>query len=267
MTTAPSPMERIFRRDRAMVAASLAGLTILAWAYLVLLSVEMARGDMSLMGMGGDMASAPQAWSAATVLLMLIMWWVMMIGMMLPSAAPMILLYARVQRKALPGERPVLRTVLFTSGYLFGWLAFSVAATAIQWGLTEAALMSRMMAGTSDVLGALIFASAGIYQLTPLKNACLENCRSPIQFLSAHWRKGLLGAGNMGLVHGAYCVGCCWFLMALLFVGGVMNLLWVAVIAAVVLIEKVMPYGVWLAQAGGVAMIGYSVLLIVKILI
>ena len=270
MTALTSPLERLLLRDSAIVIASLTGLTLLAWAYLILLSAGMAAGDMSLVGMaksgamegmnlGGATTMMPQPWSLVTLVLMLVMWWIMMIGMMVPSAAPMVLLFARIQGKKLPAEGAVRRTALFSFGYVLLWLAFSVAATLLQWGLTAAALMSPMMASASPVLGAAILATAGVYQLTPLKHACLEHCRSPIGFLSTHWRKGKLGALRMGLDHGAYCVGCCWFLMALLFVGGVMNLLWVAAIAILVLLEKIVPWGARIARLSGTVMLGFAV--------
>ena len=190
---------------------------------------------------------------------MLIMWWVMMV----PSAAPTILIYARVQRQKLPDVSPVLRTMLFTLGYVAVWLGFSLVATISQWGLSEIALLSQTMVSTSGYLAAALFALAGLYQLTPLKQACLVRCRSPIQFLSTYWKQGDVGAVRMGLHHGSYCVGCCWLLMGLLFFGGVMNLLWVAAIAVFVLLEKVVPHGLWLSRVSGVLMIGFSLHLLI----
>jgi predicted metal-binding membrane protein len=268
MIAAACPLERLLHRDGTIVLGSLIGLSLLAWLYLILLSVAMARGDMSLMGMeavdamGEAMAMQVQPWGMVTFALMLVMWWIMMIGMMVPSAAPMILLFARVQRRKLPDDNPALRTALFTSGYLVLWLAFSLIATTLQWTLTQTALLSPMMAGRSPVLGAVIFAAAGLYQVSPLKQACLRHCQSPLQFLSRHWRKGNRGAWSMGLKHGSYCVGCCWFLMALLFVGGVMNLLWVAAIAIVVLLEKILPRNPWTARLSGSAMLVFAAYLI-----
>ena len=205
------------------------------------------------------MTMEPQPWTWLTFVLMVIMWWIMTIGMMVPSAAPMILIFTGVQRKKLPDENPVLRGGLFTLGYVVIWLGFSICATLLQWGLGTAALLSPMMVSTSHILGAAIFAAAGVYQFTPLKSAGLAHCRPPIYFLSAHWRNGDLGALRMGLDHGIYCVGCCWFLMALLFVGGVMNLLWVAAIAIFVLLEKVLPKGLRISRGSGVVMLGLSV--------
>lgn len=244
MSNALTVPERVLRKDRTLLTISLIVLTGLAWLYLYLLAADMAVGDMHLMGMGkmGAMGR-PMPWDGKTFLLMGLMWWIMMIGMMVPSAAPMILLFARVQRHNLPHENPALRITLFTISYLLLWLVFSVIATWLQWWLSERMLLSPMMKTVNPRMGTVIFVMAGLYQLTPLKQACLENCQAPLQFLTTHWRNGNTGALQMGLLHGAYCVGCCWSLMLLLFVGGVMNLLWIATIAIVVLVEKLLPSG------------------------
>lgn len=257
--TGETRLERLLRRDRAIVLACLVALVLVAWLYLARLAGDMARGDMSLMGMASSGMMTTQPWTATTFGLMLAMWWVMMIGMMIPSAAPAILIFARAQRQQLADEDPVLRTLLFTLGYLLAWLAFSAVATTLQWALGELALLTPMMRTTTPVLGAILFCSAGVYQLTPLKHACLTHCRSPLHFLAEHWRSGSRGAIRMGASHGAYCVGCCWILMALLFIGGVMNLVWVVAIAAFVLLEKVIPRGRWVTHASGILMIAVAV--------
>ena len=164
----------------------------------------------------------------------------------------------RVHRREKDAGRPFAPTLLFASGYLLAWTLFSAVATGLQWALARAALLSPMMVSTSHILGALLLVAAGIYQLTPLKRACLEHCRSPISFITHHWRTGPWGALKMGLDHGTYCVGCCWFLMGLLFVGGVMNLLWVAAIAVFVLIEKVVPAGNVVATTTGIALVAWG---------
>ncbi|MBV40469.1 MAG: hypothetical protein CMM23_17740 [Rhodospirillaceae bacterium] len=243
-------------------------MTVLSWIYLVVLADDMAAGDMRLMGMarmGGQMANMGQAmtqtmsgWSLTTFILMGLMWWVMMVGMMVPSAAPMILLFAMVTRKQAKDENPGLRIALFTAAYLIIWAVFSIAATIAQWTLTKAALISLMMVGTSCWLTIGLLLACGIYQLTPLKQAFLGKCHSPLSFLMTKWLPGNLGALKMGLSHGAYCVGCCWLLTALLFVGGVMNLFWVALIAILVLGEKVMPRGDLFGKAGGMVMIALT---------
>ncbi len=274
MSASATPIERALRRDRAVVAACLALVVALAWLHLAALAAGMAQDDMGMTGTdgmpaapaGGAMAMAPAPWTPLTFVLMFAMWWVMMLGMMLPGAAPMVLLFARVHRRRLGDPDPLLPTALFASGYLLVWGAFGAAATGLQWGLGEAALLSPHMAGASPALGAALFLAAGAYQLTPLKRACLVHCRAPVEFLARHWRAGRLGAVRMGAVHGAFCVGCCWALMALLFAGGVMNLLWVALLAAFVLAEKLAPKGEWVARAGGGAMLAFGAYLLVHAL-
>ena len=196
--------------------------------------------------------------------LMFLMWWVMMIGMMLPSALPMTLTFATVNRRRRALGTPYVPTAVFVAGYVLAWGAFSVAATALQWGLERAALMAPMMRTSSPLLGGLLFVAAGLYQLTPLKHACLRRCRSPLAFVLERWRDGTAGALRMGAEHGAYCLGCCALLMALLFVGGVMNLLWVAAIAGWVLVEKVLPRGAMLARAAGVSAIAFGAWMIAR---
>jgi predicted metal-binding membrane protein len=179
----------------------------------------------------------------------------MMVGMMVPTAAPMTLVYAAVARKAARQGTPVAPTAAFVAGYVAAWTLYSVAATAAQWGLDRAALLSPMMVTTRPAVGALLLVAAGVYQLTPAKEACLRRCREPARFISEHWRAGAAGAFRMGAIHGAYCLGCCWVLMGLLFVGGVMNLLWVAAIALFVLAEKILPVRGGAARITGFAMI------------
>ena len=252
-------MERILRNDRILVVIALATLSVLAWFYLVVLARDMAMGDMSLMGMGAVLAR----WSPATFALMLVMWWVMMVGMMVPSAAPMILLFATVTRKQSGDENPGPRIAIFAAAYLLIWAGFSLLAALAQWALTEAALLSPMMVGNSEWLIIALLAAAGAYQLSPLKQACLGKCRSPLSFLLTRWQPGDLGALKMGLAHGAYCLGCCWLLMALLFVGGVMNLFWVATIAVLVLAEKVLPRGDLVGRLAGIAMLVLAAYMVV----
>lgn len=224
-------IEGVLRRDRAIVAACLAAITALAWLYLLTMDGMMAPAD----------------WGVADFAAMFVMWAVMMVGMMAPSAAPMVLLFAAVNRRARDKGGPFVATGIFAAGYIVMWSAFSLAAVGLQWALQQAALISPMMMSKSPTLSGILLIAAGIYQWTPLKSACLEHCRTPMEFLSRSWRKGAAGAFVMGLHHGAYCVGCCWVLMVLLFVAGVMNLLWVALIAAFVLVEKLAPLG---AQTG-----------------
>ena len=238
------------RRDRMAILSALAGVTAICWLYLVV----MARG-MSAMSADSSPTLEIHAWSPTEFLLMFAMWVIMMIGMMLPSAAPAALVYAAVARKAANQGTPVAPTAVFVSGYLGIWAAFSLAATLAQWALDQAALLSPMMVATSPLLGAGLLVAAGVYQLTPFKEACLEHCRSPAHFLARYWRPGSLGAWRLGLRHGAFCLGCCWLLMGLLFFGGVMNLLWIAGITLFVVAEKALPRGVAGGRLAGVAMI------------
>ena len=203
----------------------------------------------------------PAVWTPAYAALIFSMWWIMMIAMMLPSAAPMLLLFARVNRKEKAGGQPYVPTVIFAGGYVSAWGAFSAITAGLQWGLERFGLLS-MMASTSVWLGGAILIAAGVWQLTPIKNVCLRHCRSPLSFLSGSWRPGRLGAFRMGLEHGAYCLGCCWFLMGLLFFGGIMNLYWIAGLALFVLIEKTIPMGHWIARAAGAGLIGWGIVLL-----
>jgi predicted metal-binding membrane protein len=202
-----------------------------------------------------DAMTGVQPWTATEFGLRLAMWAVMMVAMMVPTAAPMTLMYAAVARKAAAQHNPVAPTFVFVTGYIAMWTIFSLVATSAQYALDRAALLSPMMVSKSASLGAALLIAAGVYQFTPLKNACLKNCRTPAHFLSRYWRTGTLGAFRMGLRLGAYCVGCCWILMGLLFVGGVMNLLWIAAIAIFVLLEKTIPLGDVGGRFAGAAMI------------
>lgn len=209
-------------------------------------------------------AVAPRPWAAADFVFTLTMWTIMMVGMMVPSAMPATLLYAGVVRKARGEGAIVAPTLVFVIGYLAAWALFSVGATTAQWGLYELALLSPMMVSTSPILGALLLVVAGAYQLTPAKRACLSHCRSPVHFIAQQWRSGTLGAFRMGVSHGFFCLGCCWALMLLLFVGGVMNLLWVAAVAFFVLLEKTLPLGRVPSGVAAAAMIVAGVALLVR---
>ena len=244
--------ERLARRSRATTLISLTILTLLAWAWL-LQGAGMGSSAMPMDGM-------TMAWDAERFGIVAAMWWVMMIAMMLPSAAPMILLFARVHRHS--GDSPP--TTPFLAGYLVIWLAFALAAAALHGLLEQNGLVSAAaMALPGGWLSAAVLIAAGLYQLTALKDACLSTCRSPSDFLTRHYRPGAWGALRMGFVHGAYCVGCCWMLMALLFVGGVMNLVWIAALTLLVAIEKLLPGGPWIARISGAGLIlwGAAILL------
>ena len=208
----------------------------MSWLYLVKMAADMSMPECML-------AMQIPVWDAGYFWMMFMMWAVMMVGMMLPSVTPMVLIYAGIARKSAMQGMPVAPTAAFVSGYIAMWLIFSLFATIAQWGLDQAALLSPMMVSNSVGLGAALLIAAGIYQWLPIKDKCLHHCRSPVHFITTHWRPGSIGAFKMGLSHGAFCLGCCWILMSLLFVGGVMNLFWIAVITLFVLLEKVLPFG------------------------
>lgn len=267
---AEGALESALKRDRLIVAASLVFITILAWAYLVWLSrgMTMSAAMTAMPGMpdmpGMDMSV--QAWSAKLFLLTLAMWTVMMAGMMTPSAAPMILLYARVGRQATSQGKPFASTGWFAGGYLLSWSLFSLVATYLQFMLDRGAFLNSSMSLASSRLGGLVFVIAGIYQWTPLKDSCLRQCRSPLSFIQRHggFKPEIGSSLALGLRHGLYCIGCCWSLMALLFAVGVMNLAWVAALAALVLIEKLAPGGRVLSRIAGIGLIAAGAWLLYK---
>jgi predicted metal-binding membrane protein len=250
-------LSRVLRHDRAVVLSSLSFVVLLAWAYLML----GAGIDMEMMDMGGGkmMAMLPE-WSPGYGLVVFAMWAVMMVAMMLPSAAPVTLLVASLARKRREAGTALGPTAgPFTTGYLAVWFGIGAVATLLQWGLDELGLLSDTMALASTVIAGGLLVLAGIYQWTPLKEACLRHCRSPLHFLLHHWRDGALGAFVIGVRHGFFCLGCCWMLMALLFVGGIMNLAWIAGIALLVLIEKTLPLGGWTERAAGVVLMVWGI--------
>jgi predicted metal-binding membrane protein len=234
-------LDSVLKRDRLIVLAGLFGLAALAWGYMLHEAHAMTLSGVCCCA--GMKMSGPDvnAWSPATLLPLFLMWSEMMVAMMLPSAAPMLLTFALVNRKRREREQPFVPTGVFLLGYLVVWTGFSALAAVAQWALHATALLSPMMVSRSPILGGTLLIAAGVFQWTPLKNACLAHCRSPLSFLMTDWREGFGGALLMGLKHGMYCTGCCWFLMALLFVAGVMNMWWVAILAGFVLLEKVTP--------------------------
>lgn len=261
-------LEALLRHDRALVLAGLVVLCVLAWSYLVTEALGMS--EMAGMAERGGLEGA---WGPRHLGYLFVMWAVMMVAMMLPSATPMILLFARIDRNrgrgregasaSAPedeGRAPAFAgvgrtTALFILGYLLVWTAYSAAAAGGQWVLHRAFLVSPSMVSVSPALSGGLLLAAGAFQFSRLKELCLDYCRSPISFLTTHWRGGRRGALRMGARHGTYCVGCCWALMALLFVLGVMNLLWVAVIAAFVLLEKTVPGGDRMTRLAGAGLV------------
>jgi predicted metal-binding membrane protein len=271
--TCPTSLERVLRRDRAIVGIALAIVTLLAWLYVLRLAADMDMGGMDMAGMrmvstGVDMVmiSKLQPWSGAEFAFMFAMWSVMMVAMMLPSATPMVLLYARVGRTAAIDGEPFAPTGWFAAGYLLVWFGFAFAATGAQWTLERAALLTPMMASASKVVGGVLLIVAGLYQWSPLKDTCLAQCQAPLLFIQRYggFRRNVLGALEIGVRHGVYCVGCCWALMTLLFVGGVMSVLWIAVIAAFVLAEKVAPGTRFVSRAAGAGLILGGVWLLMR---
>jgi predicted metal-binding membrane protein len=267
-----SVVEQVLRRERAVVAAGLAALTVLAWLYLWR-GAGMAMGGLDMTSVAlfphlqaepmPGMEAMPFAWAPAVA-----MWGVMRIAVMTPGAAPLILLYGRVLRHAkghAQPDRAYAPAVFLVAGYLAVWLGFSVVAAALQSALEPAGLISPMMLWSkSAALSATVLAAAGLYQLSPLKNACLRQCRGPVEFLTRRWRPGASGAFVMGVEHGAWCVGCCWMLMALLFVGGLMNFAWIAVLTFLVLIEKLAPAGPIVGRISGVVLLAWAVATILR---
>ena len=259
--------EALLRRDRVIVGAALAALTIAAWLYL--LHLASAMSDMAMLDMptmpGMAMAMpAVHAWSWVEVGVLVVMWGVMMIAMMTPTAAPMMLMFSTIHRRRTSEGRPAVPTAVFVLGYLVVWTIYSVVAALAQAGLHSAAMLSSAMAATSPLLAGGLLVAAGVFQWTPLKRACLATCRSPLSFLMIGWREGRCGAFVMGLRHGLYCLGCCWAVMALLFVAGVMNLLWVAFIAVAILVEKVVPRGDLIGRLAGVVLVAAGVLILAR---
>ncbi|MGH6926549.1 MAG: DUF2182 domain-containing protein [Propylenella sp.] len=272
-------LEGLLRRDRLLVAASLAGLFLLAWLFLFHLALEMEAMEGAAARMMGmptrdalwallsaafNPGAAALASAAVNFALVALMWGAMMVGMMLPSAAPTILLFSALERKRENAGRIGGRTASFVAGYFAIWSLFSIAAAAAQTALSHAGLVSMQMAATSTVLAGAILVGAGLYEFTPLKDRCLTHCRSPLDWIPTHMRPYRFGAFRMGMEHGAYCVGCCWVLMLILFVGGVMNLVWIALIAALVLAQKLLPRGPIVARLAGVALAGWGIVLIAR---
>lgn len=295
------PVEAALRSHRTITLTALVGLILLAWAWLItgagigmpaagsfapasssaisgiagpgmampdgpmhdMAMAGMDHGAMAGMEQTGTMAG-PTGWPIGRFALIFSMWWTMMVAMMVPSAAPTILLYARAAATGGSAARPASGS--FLAGYLLAWAGFSLLATGLQFVLESAGIFAGETMSLTDgrvIAGVLI--ATGAYQLSPLKNACLRQCRNPAQFLSRHYRPGSAGALRMGLLHGGWCLGCCWMLMTLLFAGGVMNLMWIALLTLLVAAEKLLPFGRWIALASGIALlIGGGALLLAQ---
>ena len=271
-------------RDRAIVMIAITAITVVAWIYLLLLAGRMAAptaadaamasmsasGSMAGMDMAGEIGAAVQPafrlWSGADFAFVFSMWAVMMVGMMTPSVAPMVLLYAAVGRNAAANGRPLVATGWFMAGYLFAWMAFSAVATGAQWMLTRLAVLTPMMDSASAIFGGLVLMAAGVYQWSTFKETCLRQCQTPLGFLMRRggFRATPFATIRLGAEHGAYCVGCCWALMMLLFVGGVMNILWIAGLTILILVEKLVATGRLIPRIAGAVIATGGVFVLVR---
>ena len=269
--TEKTRLEKILLHDKWIVCTGLVIMSLLAWAYL-LSGAGMAMSPLDMMSVSliphqhvgmvmpiSEMNMLPEHWPLQQWIIVILMWWIMMIAMMMPSAAPMILLYTRVVRHGGDTTSRISHLVLFfICGYLVCWLVFSLIATLLQWGLDRNTWLSVNMMSNQGWLTATLLILVGVYQLTPLKLACLEKCRSPARFISDHMKSGGPGAMQMGIEHGIFCVGCCWALMLLLFVGGVMNLLWILFLTFIVLAEKIFPPGEKISAVTGYILVTWG---------
>jgi predicted metal-binding membrane protein len=251
-------LRTLLQHDRIVVVACLVAVVLLAWGWLLIgAGIEMAQMDMG----GGHVILMTAEWSPAYAALIFLMWAIMMVAMMLPSAAPAILLAGALMRQR-DGNRIYGPTGLFALGYLMIWFSFSLVATALQWGLDRAGLLSAGMASGNATFAGVLLIVAGLYQWTPLKQSCLVQCRSPFQQLARYWRNGTCGPILAGAGHGLFCLGCCWMLMAILFVGGLMNVLWIAAVAVLVLIEKRLQAGPRVGRLTGIALLVWGAIVL-----
>jgi predicted metal-binding membrane protein len=246
-----SALDAVARRDRFFLLAGLIGISILSWGYTIALAGHSAVADAVV-------HAHTRSWTGADFGMTFVMWGVMMVAMMAPTVAPMLLALARIDRAQPEPSGPLLPATLFLAGYLLIWTGFSLVATLAQWRLHELTWVTASGASEHAAFGGLLLLSAGAFQLTPLKQACLSRCRSPLLFLMSAWRPGSWGGLRMGILHGAFCIGCCWALMALMFVAGTMNLLWCAALMLLMLAEKSLPTGRQVGRAAGVGLMGWG---------
>jgi predicted metal-binding membrane protein len=230
------------------------------WFVLTGLALVAAMGLFATLRLG-DMLMMPTAFVGGAIVypvLLFFMWWIMMMAMMLPSAAPAILTFGALGRKFAEQGASASPLSLFVAGYATVWTGFAAVAVALQLLLSQKIALSMMMAVVSAVVGGSLLVAAGLYQMSPLKSACLRKCQAPLMFFARNWQKGYLGAFRIGLSHGLYCLGCCWVLMGLLFYGGVMELSWIVGLALYVAAEKLIPVGNRLSQFTGILLIGWG---------
>jgi predicted metal-binding membrane protein len=260
----PVPVPRRTGSERPVVIGWVSTLVALCWAYLVFRFMRMGGTDIAqVAGLGiGIEPPRPAPYRRAELALLFGMWLAMMSATVLPANTPAVVLFARVNRLYHAVRRPYLATALFVLGYLAAWAGFSAAATLVQWGLHDAGVLDHAMALTNSTVSGLTLVAAGVYQWTPAKHACLHHCRTPLAFVLTGWRRGPWGAFRMGLTHGRYCTGCGWLLMALLFAAGVMNLAAVAALALLLMAEKLLPGGAWIAALSGLGMVAWGTLLL-----
>ncbi len=252
---------RLLKRDRFIILCGLFSITLLSWLYIIYLYNQMVYMDMNALFFAMPMTPG---WTATDFILLYLMWLVMMIAMMTPSVVPLILIFAKVNRERREHEGPFISASYLMTGYFLVWAAFSLAATSLQWLLQQLSLLNPEMKTTNNILGGMILIITGLFQFTPLKQICLKHCRTPISFVLNHWKEGKAGALKMGIENGLYCLGCCWMLMVLLFVAGIMNLLWVALIALFVLLEKISPRVKWISDVAGLALIGFGLVSLLR---
>ena len=254
----------VVKRDRLIIALAIVFTGAVAWWYTIYEARRMnVTGVCACLGMkmgGPDLGS----WSLGSLLPLFLMWAVMMIAMMLPSAAPMILTFAAVARNRRRAERPYVPVAVFAAGYVVIWCVFSLVAAGGQWLLHREALLSPDMASGSAILAGILLLTAGVFQFTPLKRTCLKHCRAPLEFIMTRWREGWRGAFGMGIEHGAFCAGCCWALMVLLFVLGVMNILWIAALTMLVALEKILPRARALSAGTGLVLACWGAWMLVR---
>ena len=254
MNSSKSLLEKSLSNDRLIILAGIAIVSVIAWMHMAGMTLE--RGHLVS-------HHSVDHWTISTFLSHFVMWIVMMVAMMLPTAGPMILTFSTISRGQRQKKLPYVNTSIFVVGYIIVSIGYSLAATFLQWWLHNNAMLTSIGASNSHILSGMLLGVAGIYQWSRLKHACLRFCRNPFNYLMTNWREGSTGALYMGLKHGLLCTGCCWALMALMFVGGVMNLLWMVVVTAIILIEKVAPKGDVFAKIAGVAMMTSGVYFIV----
>lgn len=247
-------MIKLITQPRTPLLLALGALVLLAWAYLFHLADSM---DMTAMSM-----TVPTAWTQTDFILMFLMWAIMMVGMMVPSATPTILIFDTWNKSRQTSGQSYGSTGLFICGYLLAWVLFSLGATCLQWLFNQYGLLGSMMQSNSPALGAFLLIFAGLYQLTPYKEACLKHCQNPLEFIGTHWQPGSLAALKLGAHHGLYCIGCCWLVMGLLFFFGVMNLTWIFLLSLYVLAEKLLPPSLWLSRTTSAVLIGGGVILL-----